>query len=146
MDDAIGRDLPDAVVAAVGDEDDAAVIHRQAAGRTQERGGSGALIAGEARGARAGHGSDRAAGVYFPDTIAVGVGDKNIAGGVDSASAGLVELCQAGLAAIARIARRAVARGGLDYGTYGRAQHPVIGSVDNVQGAGAIGTDGSRTA
>ena len=90
-------------------------------------GGGEALIAGIAAGAGAGDGGDGSVGGHFADAGEAGVGDEEIAGGIDCQAADGIELGVRGGASIPGKSGRGGAGGG--------AERSIGGELMEKQGA-----------
>ena len=110
-DHAIGRDFSNAHIAEVRDVEIALHIDNHSVGMAEHRRGGWPAIARESRHARAGHGLNAAVGVYFSNSIVIGIGNVNRAVVVDGDSFGLAEYRrERGWA----VNRKVAARDGLD--------------------------------
>ncbi|NYF89820.1 hypothetical protein HDF08_001887 [Edaphobacter lichenicola] len=88
-----GGDLADAVVVGVGKVEIAGGVDGNARGRVDGSGEDGGPVAGVALRACAGDGGDEtSAGIDAADAVVRGVGEIEVAGGVDGESGGEVEL------------------------------------------------------
>ncbi len=81
-------DFADAVVVGVGEVEIVGGVESEALGRVECGGGGGAGVAGEALRAGAGDGGDVAGGVDFADDVASGLGEVEVAGGVEDDGGG----------------------------------------------------------
>jgi hypothetical protein len=135
-----GVELADAAVASVSEGEEAGGRESGGAGRVERGGGGGAVVAGEALGAVTSDGGDDAGGgIDAADAVVGGVGEVEVAGGVDGEALWEREGGADGRVGVAGEPEGAsTGDGGDDAGTGGNAADEMVVGVGEVEVVGGI--------
>ena len=137
-----GIDSTDAVVAGVGEVEVACGVEGESGGKVELSGGCESVVAGEARSTGSCNRGDDARGeVEFADAVIVGVGEVEVAGGVEGEALGGVECGGDGGAIVAREALCAGAGDSADLAEGVDFADVVVGCLGDVEIAGGVEDD-----